>query len=161
MKKISWLIALAALVAISAPAFAGGEKCSATDASACLSHWSSMKGGPWLGAKYDKAADGTISVKEVVAGSPAEKAGMKSGDILVALNGVSFADKDAIKQAKSSIKAGSKVTYTVKRGNAEKKLAVTMEPMPDAVFAQMVGDHVVANHMPAAPTAAAAEKTSQ
>ena len=161
MKKLSWFIALAALAA-PALAFAGGEKCSEADASACLNHWAAKKSSAWMGASYDKAADGTITVKEVHSGSPAEKAGIKKGDVLVALKGASFADKDAIQKAKADWKVGATMTYTIKRGNAEKKMAVTLAPMPEAVFAQMVGEHVIANHMTATATTTTptAEKAS-
>jgi predicted metalloprotease with PDZ domain len=163
MKKLSWFIALAALAAPALAFAGGGEKCSATDASACLSHWAEKRNSAWMGASYDKGADGTITVKEVYAGSPADKAGIKKGDVLMALNGASFADKEAIKAAKADWKVGATMTYTIKRGNAEKKMAVTLAPMPEAVFAQMVGEHVVANHMTATaatPAPSTAQKTS-
>lgn len=160
MKRIPWLLATLLLAAIASPALAGGgEKCSA-DVQTCLNSFAAKKSHGWLGLKYDKAEDGSTVVTGTTAGSPAEQAGFQKGDVLVALNGASFADKEAIKKAKGDWKPGSKVTYTVKRAGAEQQIAVTLAAMPEEVFAQMVGEHMVSNHM-AVKTAAAPEKTAE
>jgi predicted metalloprotease with PDZ domain len=155
MKRFTWFLVLLAVAALPALAFAGGGGKCGENVSACLTHWSAMKTSGWLGMKYDKAEDGTVTVTKVMAGSPAETAGFKKGDVLVALNGASLADKEALKKAKGAWKPGDKVTYTVKRAGAESQIAVTLAPMPEELFAQMLGEHVAANHMPAADAAAA------
>jgi len=50
---------------------------------------------------------------------------------------------------------GNEVTYSVKRANAEKTLAVVLATLPADVYAQMVGEHMIADHQVAmnAPTA--------
>lgn len=154
MKKVAWLMALVMLV-VAVPAFAGGDKCTAADAQACLSHWSASKDKGWLGLEYDKTDATAIKVKAITPGSPAAKAGFEVGDVLMALNGASFADKDAMKKAKGEWKAGQAVTYTVKRANAEKQISATLDKMPEQVFASMLGQHMIENHMAVATTASA------
>src|SRR5688572_8149248 len=148
MKKLTLLLATALLV-VAVPAFAGtGEKCSA-DAQICLNHHAAMKDKGWMGLEYDKTDPTAVKVKAVTAGSPAAKAGFQVGDILVAMNGASMTDKEALKKAKGEWKIGQSVTYTIKRKAAEKQLAVTLAPMPENVFASMVGLHMLENHITA------------
>jgi S1-C subfamily serine protease len=155
MKKLT--LAMALLV-LAVPAFAGGgEKCSA-DLQTCLNHHAAMKDKGWTGLELDKSDPAAIKVKAVTAGSPAAKAGFLVGDVLVAMNGVSMTDKEAMKKAKGEWKVGQAVTYTVKRKNADKQLAVTLAAMPEAAYASMVGTHLLANHVTAA-TAATTEAT--
>jgi S1-C subfamily serine protease len=148
----------AAVLAIAAPAWAGsGEKCTA-NAQDCLSHWSAKRTTGWVGLNFDKTNKEAMVISSVVAGSPAEKAGFKSGDMLVALNGANLRDKEAVKAAKGSWTPGSKVTYTVKRGTSEKKLEVTLAKMPEDVFAQMIGAHMLEDHMAALDAASVDSK---
>jgi len=158
MKRI--VLSSAALLVMAVPAFAGhGEKCSAT-AQACLNHWAAERTMGWVGLEYDKSTDGIIKVKSVMAGSPAADAGFQSGDILVALNGAKMSDKEAMKKAKGSWKAGQSVTYTVERAGAEKQIAVTLATAPDNVFAAMVGSHMLENHAASASADAKAASMS-
>ena len=147
MKKLVLLAGAMMIVALPVMAGSQGEKCSA-DLQTCMAHWSKAQNKGWSGLKTDMADGGAIAVKEVQSGSPAAAAGFQVGDVMVAMNGVSFADKDAIKQAKGDWKVGQKVSYTVKRGGAEKTIAVTLASMPEAVFASMVGNHMITNHFP-------------
>ncbi len=146
MKTRSLLLS-AALLMVAVPGFAGsGEKCSA-DAQTCLNHWAGSKDKGWVGLEYDKSTEGVVSVKSVTPDSPAAAAGFKAGDILVAMNGAKMADKEAMKKAKGSWKAGQSVTYTVQRAGKEQQLAVTLGKTPDAVFASMIGSHMLENHV--------------
>jgi predicted metalloprotease with PDZ domain len=154
--KTRTILLSAALLMVAVPAFAGGEKCAA-DAQACLNHWSGNKAGGWLGADMDKSTPGVYKVKGVTAESPAAAAGFKVGDVLVAINGANLSDKEAVKKAKGSWKAGQAVTYTVQRAGTEKQLAVTLAKTPDAVFATMLGTHMLEHHMGTATAAADAE----
>ena len=120
MKKLAASSAvLAVALALAAPAFAGGDHCGA------------MKGASasaWAGACLQRAESGAVTVAQVVPGSPAEKAGLRSGDIVTAVNGVRLASGEQC--AAGSCSVGSKVTYTVQRGNATKNVAVKLVKMP-------------------------------
>jgi C-terminal processing protease CtpA/Prc len=155
MKKLGAVLAVLALVSTAGMAIAGGGAKCTSDVSACLTHWSEYKTAGYLGMKYDKAEDGTVTVKDVAAGTPAAAAGFQKGDVILTLNGAAMKDKDAVKKAKGAWKPGDKVSYTVLRGKSEKTLAVTLGTMPEDVYAQMVGEHMISNHMTVATADAA------
>lgn len=151
MKRITWgMVAVSALI-VAVPAFAGGGAKCTQATQACLNHWAKTKDMPWAGLQYDKSADGSVvSVKAITPGSPAATAGFQVGDVVVAMNGAKLADKEAVKKAKSEMKVGSTVQYTITRGGTEQQLAVTMAAMPPEVFASVVGSHMIENHVPTA-----------
>ena len=158
MKSITWLAITLFLISAAVPALAGkGEKCTA-DAQTCLNQFSAYKDKGWTGLKAEANDKDEIVVKSVFAGSPAEKAGFQPGDVLVSLNGAKMSDKEAVKKAKGEWKVGSQATYSVLRGGAEQQVAVTLAPMPEEVYASMVGQHMIESHMAAATTASAESK---
>ena len=100
----------------------------------------------WVGIETDDSGGITeIVVERVVKESPADKAGFKRGDTLVAVNGVPFADanRKKIKNIQSSMTAGDDFTYTVLRRGSRKDLHGTLAPMPDDVKAQIIGEHML------------------
>jgi S1-C subfamily serine protease len=103
----------------------------------------------WLGIKTEKGENGAYVVKSVASGSPAQKAGFQTGDVLLALNGVRFGEenKEAVMQVKKSLSVGKQVTYTVKRAGAERSLSATLAEVPREVLAQQIGEHVLEAHM--------------
>lgn len=136
---------------------AGGAECHKADKAAmakkgdctmsaadCEKAMAESKNRGWLGIEGENAEGGGWLVKSVVPGSPAETAGFKSGDVLYALNGVTIneANHDKIKAIKKDLKPGSQVTYTVKRGDSETRLAATLGKMPDNVYKTMVAEHM-------------------
>jgi predicted metalloprotease with PDZ domain len=69
---------------------------------------------PDLGFQSLQAFMGPIHVESVVPGSPAQKAGIQSGDVLLKMNGVVLPvtpERELV-----FLKAGQKVTFTVQRG---------------------------------------------
>ncbi len=105
-----------------------------------------LKNTGWLGLEIDHDQDtGVMTVKRVVPGSPAEKAGFAAGDALVAINGIKYADgnMEAIKAAKKSLAPGKQVTYTVKRASGLKDVTATLAEVPQEVLAGWVGGHML------------------
>lgn len=136
MKKMLTASAVAGLaLALSVPAFAGGGSCmggaSATTADAKAS-CESAKSAAWAGAWLQRSASGTVTVAEVAKGSPAAKAGLKSGDVVLAVNGYDLSDSEARATcaSKAECKVGSTVTYTVKRGGSTRSVKLKLEKMP-------------------------------
>jgi S1-C subfamily serine protease len=147
MKPTITLLALALVVGLVTAAFAGGSghsgECKTEEAHAKAAHTTkaqlAAKG--WLGIETDKdETTGAVRVSKVASGSPAEQAGFREGDVLVAFNGIPVQDKERIHAAKASIGVGSQVTWTVARGGAEQKLAATLAPVPDEVLAQWMAE---------------------
>jgi len=145
LKRALVLFSLVALVASSA--FAGGERCSA-DAQTCLNYMAKKvdsKG--WLGVHYERNEEsGGYTITKVIADSPASEAGLKVGDILVAMNGVSMGGKSEALQAEwQNMKPGYKVTYKVMRNGYDKSFKVSLAKMPEDVAMQMVGAHMISH----------------
>ena len=158
MKRLTLLVVALFVAAVAVPAFAGkGEKCT-IDTQTCLNKLSSYKEKGWIGVGYEPTEKGDMVVKSVTDGGPAAKAGFVVGDVLIALNGAKLSDKAAVKKVKGDWKVGSQVTYTVLRGKTEQQIAVTLGPMPEEVYAAMVGQHVIDNHMTVASTVSAEGK---
>ncbi len=104
----------------------------------------------WLGIEMDTAEGSMMpTVTSVVAGSPAEKAGFKVGDLLTTINGITFDEKNA--QALQGIMdkgfgAGQTVTYTAKREAQIVTLTPVLASIPDAKLIQMVATHMATAH---------------
>ena len=154
MKRHTWVLLAAMAAAVAMPAYAGGkgEKCT-QDAQTCLNHFSAKKAKGWFGVEVDKLENGTQVVKKVIPGAAAEKAGIQVGDVLTARNGIKISDYEAIKADKDSWNIGAVVTYTILRADKEQKVKATLGPIPDDVFAAMVGKHMMSDHMATAEMA--------
>jgi C-terminal processing protease CtpA/Prc len=145
MKRLAGVLVVAMAVAM--PLRAGeGHKCTASTQD-CLNYMkANMSERGWVGIEYD---DERMKILRVVEGSPAERAGLKKGDLLVAMNGVDFSDDNADKLKKISykeMKPGNEVTYTVDRAGMRKSIQVTLGELPDEVIAQWVGSHMIKDH---------------
>lgn len=78
-----------------------------------------------------------VYVQQVIKSSPAQKAGISAGDVIVSFNGSDVSTMDGLKEKISNLKAGKKVKVVVKRqnqmGTYEKKtLTVTLGKKSDA-----------------------------
>ena len=86
-------------------------------------------------AEYYNLPEG-IYVSEVTSGSPAEKAGIKKGDVIVKYKNKDVTTMDGLQEKMALSKAGDKVEVTVKRANngeyKEVKVTVTLGKKSDA-----------------------------
>ena len=78
-----------------------------------------------------------VYVQQVIKSSPAQKAGISAGDVIVSIDGSSVSTMDGLKEKISNLKAGKKVKIVVKRqnqmGTYEKKtLTVKLGKKSDA-----------------------------
>lgn len=143
------LLAMLAMTLFAAvPVFAGHghEKCS-YDTQTCLNMMAEkMKNSGWIGVELDKNEQtGEISVKKVIDGSPAAKAGLKTGDVLYAIDGIVINDEneEKIHNAKKSWKPGTSISYTIKRDGYDRKASVTLASMPADILARYIGQHML------------------
>jgi hypothetical protein len=82
----------------------------------------------YLGTRPDYAAEDVKGVKleGVTAGSPAEKAGLKGGDVIVKFAGKTVLDVEDYMAGLQAHQAGEKVEVVVKRGASETTIEVTL-----------------------------------
>ncbi len=96
------LLGLLAAVLLAAPAFAQAS----TDAA--------------------PAADAGVLVVAVQPGSPAEKAGVQRGDIILEANGTAVSDTASLRQAVGGRSTGDTLTLKLRHGDAQKTVALTV-----------------------------------
>jgi C-terminal processing protease CtpA/Prc len=146
MKNTTMAAGMAMLLAV--PALAGGKgyHCD-MEAQKCLDEMcASFKNRGWVGIEMDQDEEkGTMTVKRVVPGSPAEAGGFKVGDVLVAVNGIEFgkANEEKLKKNHETMVPGAKAEYTVSRAGSDAKVSVTLGKIPSDVLAQWVGMHMM------------------
>lgn len=106
-----------------------------------LRSWDEMKGshvihtwgigsGGYLGIGTEMNAKGALEVVEVIAGSPSEKAGIKTGDVILSLNGEAIADLPQFTHAVRVRPAGEEVQLRLKNVSAERDVKITLGIRP-------------------------------
>jgi len=83
-----------------------------------------------LGRDYGALLRGTDSSGAVVRGSPADKAGLKAGDIILAVNNEKVSDKNNLRSLLNKYGVGETITLRVFSDNNEKDVRVTLEELP-------------------------------
>ncbi|PIE25459.1 MAG: hypothetical protein CSA62_01140 [Planctomycetota bacterium] len=87
----------------------------------------------WLGITVEEdAAKSRVVVVEVVPASPAYKAGLKPGDVIVAVMGKKLKGFDAFLDLMSKGRVGQRFVFQVLRGAKAKHLDVVLGPRPGA-----------------------------
>ncbi|HZY42361.1 MAG TPA: PDZ domain-containing protein, partial [Anaerolineae bacterium] len=103
-------------------------------------------GGPYLGVEFqtitpDVAASEGITgttgalIRTVVASSPAATAGLKQGDVVIAVNGKSVEDTNTLRDLVQTYKVGDELTLTIVTGTAngptdQRDVKVTLAARP-------------------------------
>lgn len=78
--------------------------------------------------KYDLVVG--AYVRSVEDFSPAQKAGLQAGDVIIKVDGQSITTMDELNDIKNSHKVGDVLTLTVNRNGEERELKVTLEETP-------------------------------
>jgi thiol-disulfide isomerase/thioredoxin len=94
----------------------------------------------WVGVMFDVHSE-TPRVQSVITGGPAERAGIKAGDVVTSVDGEPLAEASQIVSKLRAHHAGEKVHLVLARDGKDLALDVTMEPRPDfaAIQKQLVG----------------------
>jgi C-terminal processing protease CtpA/Prc len=145
-KALAATFVLALLAAVPALAGEGHKKCTGTTQECLDKMASKMKTTGWIGVELDQSEEtGTVSVKAVVSGSPAEKSGLKPGDVLYAINGIVLNEENEEKiwKDKEAWKPGKSISYTIKRDGYDRKASLTLAPMPADLLARYIGQHML------------------
>ena len=79
--------------------------------------------GVWIGVYLENAADGGVQVIGLVPGGPADRAGVRSGDVLLRVGEVSVLDLEALNELLRTMKPGQRTEFRLLRGG-------TMQTVP-------------------------------
>lgn len=74
----------------------------------------------WIGVFLEDAPDGGVHVVAVVPSSPAEKGGVRPGDLVVGVNGVDVVDRAALQRLLDGVAPGGEVVLTTLSGGARR-----------------------------------------
>jgi len=85
---------------------------------------------PALAPEFNLQNDHGAIVSEVEPNGPADKAGLKDGDVIVKFNGDQITDSRQLQLDVAGIKPGEKIPVQVLRNGDEKTLDVTIKPVP-------------------------------
>ncbi|TDI30830.1 MAG: PDZ domain-containing protein [Acidobacteria bacterium] len=147
--KSSRLLVISLVALALVPAMVAGEKvgrCTAGTQECLDAMVSYFQNRGWVGLELENA-DGieNMIVVRVVAGSPAEAAGFREGDRLVALNDIRFeeANVTTLKDLQSDLTPGKQVIYRVERKGGMRELSVTLAAVPDDVMGRWIGRHMM------------------
>lgn len=89
-------------------------------------------GAGWLGIRMkDETSDEGVEILEVINDSPAEQAGLKTGDVVLEVNGTKVANPDEVREIIWKHKPGEKVKFTIVRGTEDLKVTVTLGEKTD------------------------------
>ncbi|MTJ81611.1 MAG: Do family serine endopeptidase [Telmatospirillum sp.] len=97
---------------------------------------------PWLGAtgqavtsemfqSLQLARPVGVLVNGVQAGSPAEQAGLKVGDVIVSVNGHEVDDPEGLRFRIATLTVGTTAQLTVSRGGQERQVQARLQPPPE------------------------------
>jgi peroxiredoxin len=92
------------------------------------------KSGPgWLGVELAKreGAEPGVMIRGVMHGSPAERAGLLAGDVVLSVDGNNVARPIELRDRIASAGASTRVSVGVLRGDATRLLAVDLEGVPN------------------------------
>ncbi len=93
-----------------------------------------LKGGkvthPYLGVQLTDGDNGGALLADVVAGGPADKAGLQKGDIIIKAGGQDVGDANALINVIQTHKTGDQIQLTVTRNGATQQLTVTLGDTP-------------------------------
>jgi Do/DeqQ family serine protease len=97
---------------------------------------------PWLGASGQAVSadiaqslglahpEGVL-LKDVTPGSPAARAGLRQGDVVIAVDGHEVDDPDALRYRVATLSLGAQARFSVWRGGAHREAGVTVAAPPD------------------------------
>ncbi|HEX4122021.1 MAG TPA: DegQ family serine endoprotease [Verrucomicrobiae bacterium] len=85
---------------------------------------------PPLAKEFDLKGDQGALVGEVVPHGPADKAGLKDGDVITSFNGVKVTDSRHLKLEVAGLAPGEKVPVEIMRDGSRKTLEVKLQELP-------------------------------
>lgn len=86
---------------------------------------------PFVGLALQPGPEGKgVEIRDVLGGGPADKAGLKQGDVVKQVNGKDVADPAALAEAVQDHKPGDELTFKVTRDGKEQEVKVKVGKRP-------------------------------
>jgi serine protease Do len=95
---------------------------------------------PELAESMDVSGVEGILIGQVVEATPAEQAGLKTGDIITKLNGMTVSDVNEFRIRVADLPVGDKIRLDVIRDGDSKRIDVVLEERPDTFVAPAPGE---------------------
>lgn len=147
MQLGGWIAIGVVAVAASFPARAVEPQCP-LPLDQCVVRYQHLRERPWLGFEVRvDAATGARRIVDVVAGGPADTAGVKSGDLLQTLGGVDPQSWFAGRLGQDGWREGERVAITVRRSGHDETLTLRLGRIPETQVAAWLGRHVLEAHL--------------
>jgi serine protease Do len=97
---------------------------------------------PWMGVyistvtpldaeRFELPVDYGVLITEIVKGGPADKAGLQSQDIVIAVEGTEIKDTSSLQHALYRFNVGKEIAVKVMRGKEELTVRVVLEKLPE------------------------------
>ena len=102
----------------------------AMKASKVIRVWSSGSGG-FLGVRTEASPSGGLVVMDIIAGSPAAKAGVKAGDVILGVDSALITDQPQFSNAVRVKAAGDIVNLRLRSAGEEREITVTLGHKPN------------------------------
>lgn len=113
-----------------------------------------------LSAKSDLREGSGVLIAEVIKDTPAQAAGLRDGDLIVAIDGRPIVETRALQRLVGGTTAGREIALLVLRGGQRESVRVRVGRMPDDMVAERVAlefGFFVRNATPESATAAASD----
>ncbi|MBI1799503.1 MAG: PDZ domain-containing protein [Candidatus Eisenbacteria bacterium] len=145
-------IILAALAVLAAPAATASTPSPTPEKGAAAPRDASgaTSAKPWLGVYTQNLTDELreglgattegVLVSQVLTGSPAEKAGLKAGDVIVTFAGKAMRSPDDLQDAVRAAKSGDRADLEISRDGKPMKISATLAGRPDDFGSTTYGD---------------------
>jgi membrane-associated protease RseP (regulator of RpoE activity) len=84
----------------------------------------------WIGIQIARTSDGA-TIAEVIANSPADKAGLQRGDVIKAVDGTSVSDVAGVRDVLANKNPGDTIKLSITRNGTAQDITVTLEAPPE------------------------------
>src|SRR5262249_44619115 len=91
----------------------------------------------FAGVQLRKGDDDSVVIETPLKGSPAEKAGLKNGDVVLKVGATAVADLDGTVKAVRAAKPGEKLDFRVSRDGKETTVTVKVGVLPFPLIADL------------------------
>ena len=84
----------------------------------------------WLGVSLEKGPSGGVTAKHVVNNSPAAKAGLVDGDLILTADGVTLAEPSQLIARVALVGPGSTLPMRIRHGTVDRDITASLVPFP-------------------------------